>query len=241
MSWTILIPIVCIGGFMLVFYLFKDKFTGKFVKAYDDANSAWANDKEQVIKEILSNPAKFGMLQAAVGETPIEAICPCEPKKAFGKKLLKGAVEVMTMHQSFDMSLYFLAIAGGELHLMQTDGKIVTSHDAFTLSNLRFVDIRPENNLTKVTNLLSSNNATAPGKDSIFFQSNGEDYSYKLLDQFQEYAKFSVEKNYGSSGKHGVNPFYRVGECDQAERTMLIGIWGPYTIGQFRERILKMK
>lgn len=237
--WTILFPIVFIGGIFVVFYLFKDKFQGKFVQAYDDANKAWADDKEAVIAEMFSNPDKFKMLQDAVGEAPIECLCPCEPKKGIGKKLLKGVVEVATMHQSFDMSLYFFAIAGDELHYMRTNGELVAEHDAFQLSNLRNVEIRPEGNVTKVTNFLSSNNTTAASKDSIFFQSNGEDYSYKLLDTFQDYAKFTVEKGY-SNGKHGQNPFYRTNSMDQTSMTLLAGIYGPQTIAIFREKMLKL-
>ena len=240
MSIMYLIPIVFIGGIFLVFYLFKDKFTGKYVQAHDEASKAWSEDKESVIKEMFSNPEKFKMLQDAVGETPIECMCPCEPKKGLGKKLLKGGVELLTSHQSFDMSLYFFAIAGDELHLLQSNGEMVVSHDAFTLSNLRQVDIRPEGLFTKAAGFLSSNNATASSKESIFFSSKGEDYSFKLLEQFQCHAKFEVEKSY-SEGKFGVNPFYRVSNCTQTENTLLMGMYGPDTIAQFREAIQKLK
>ncbi len=238
--WTVLIPIVCIGGFLVVFYLFKDKFTGKYMKAYDEANKAWADDKEGVIAEMFSNPDRFKMLQDAVGEDKIESLCPCQPKKSFAKSVLKGGVEVLTARQTFDMSLYFFALAGGELHLMQTSGKMVVSHDAWKLENLTGVDIRPEGNVTKVANMLTSNNSTAPSRDSIFFTSQGEDYSFKLLDTFQDYARFEVEKGY-SSGKHGDNPFYRVSKGSQTDVTILTGIYGPETIAAFREAILKLK
>ncbi len=238
--WTVFIPIACIAGFLVVFYLFKDKFTGKTIKAYDDANKLWSDDKEGVLAELFSNPAQFKMIKDAVGEAQIECMCPAEPKKGIGKKLLKGATEVLTSRQSFDMSLYYLVIAGGELHMICSNGEIVTSHDAFTLSNLRNVDIRPENAANKVMNVFTANDGAAGSKESIFFESNGEDYSFKLLDVFQGFAKFKVEKGY-SGGKYGQNPFYRVYEAEDTYTTVLSSIYGPQTMAQFRETILKLK
>ncbi len=239
--WTVLIPIVTIGGILVVFYLFKDKFTGRNVKAYDDAYKAWSENKQGVIHDLFSDAGKFKMLQDAVGESPIECLCPCEPRKSFGKSLLKGGVELLTMRESFDMSLYFFAIAGGELHLMQSDGSMVVSHDAWKLDAMRQVDIRSEGGVKKVTNLLSANNTSAASKDSLFFQSNGVDYGYKLLDFFLEYAAFEVEKSYGTSNKHGVNPFYRTTKTSATEDTMLKSVYGPESIASFREKIGKLQ
>lgn len=240
MLYTILIPVVTIAVIFVVFYLFKDKFQGKFVKAYDDANKAWAENKEGVIAEMFSNPDQFKMIKEAVGEAEVESICPAEPKKGIAKKLLKGVAEVAMSRQSFDMSLYYLVIAGGEMHLLQSDGKKIVSHDAFTLGNMSKVDIRPENAANKVMNVFTANDAAAGSKDSIFFESNGEEYSYKLLDVFQGYPKFEVEKGY-SGGKYGQNPFYRIFAADQQAQTLLGSIYGPQTIATFREAIERLK
>ncbi len=234
-----IIPVVVIGGIFLVFYLFKDKFMAKGIKAYDDANKLWI-DKEAVVKEMFANPDQFKLIKDAIGEAEIECMCPAEPKKGIGKKLLKGATEVLTSRQSFDMALYYLVIAGGELHMLCSNGEMITSHDAWTLSNLRKVDIRPENAANKVMGAFSANDGTVASKDSIFFESNGEDYSFRLLDLFQGFAKFSVEKGY-SDGKYGHNPFYRVFPADNTYYTMLTAIYGPETIAKFRETILALK
>ena len=234
----ILIPIIVIGGIFVTFYLFKDKFTGKRVEIYNEANRQWTEDKEAIVQEIYTNESKFGMLQAAVGDhVKIEAVCPCEPKKSMGKKLLKGGLEVLTSRQTFDMSLYFMVIAGGELHYLQSNGEMIVSHDAFTLNNLRRVDIRPEDGMAKVAGFLTSNDSAAQSSNSIFFESNSKDYSFRLLDLFQGYAKFEVEKGY-SNGKHGQNPFYRVYKSNEEENAILTTFYGPETIATFKKIML---
>ena len=237
--WMYLIPVVVIGGIFVVFYLFKDKFMAKGIKAYDDANKLWI-DKDAVIKEMFSNPDQFKLIKDAIGEAEIESMCPAEPKKSVGKKLLKGATEVLTSRQSFDMALYYLVIAGGELHMLCSNGEMIVSHDAWTLSNLSNVDIRPENTANKVMGALTANDNAAASKESIFFESNGEEYSFKLLDMFYGFAKFTVEKSY-SDGKYGHNPFYRTFPADDTYYGVLTGFYGPETIAKFRETILALK
>ncbi len=237
--WMYLIPVVVIVGIFVVFYLFKDKFMAKGLKSYEEATNLWS-DKDAYVKEIFSNPDMFKLIQDAIGEAGIECMCPAEPKKGIGKKLLKGATEVLTSRQSFDMALYYLVVAGGELHMLCSNGEMITSHDAWTLSNLRKVDIRPENAANKVMGAFSANDGTAASKESVFFTSNGEDYSFRLLDIFHGFAKFSVEKGY-SDGKYGHNPFYRTFPADNTYYGVLTGFYGPETIAKFRETILALK
>ncbi|MDR0510981.1 MAG: hypothetical protein LBH06_07805 [Rikenellaceae bacterium] len=240
--WTILIPVAFIGVFLIVFFLFKDKFIklmggNKNAQAYNEADRMCKEEREAVVGAMFVEPDRFKLVKDAIGEAEIECICPCEPKKGIARKLLKGAAEALTMHQTFDMSLYYLVVAGGELHLLQSDGDKIVAHDAFKLNNLSNVEIRPEGAVTKVTNFIfSNNNATAGSRESIFFRSNDVDYSYRLLDLFVGYPKFTVEKGY-SNGKFGQNPFYRVFAADLTTQSLLTAHYGPESMAKFREKM----
>ncbi len=233
-----IIPIIIIGGIFVVFYLFKDKFMAKTVNAYNEAAQKWTEDKAGVVAEFYSNPDKLGMIRDAV-EKDIDCIVNCSPKKGIAGKILKGAMEMVTMTETFDMSLCYLAIAGDEMHFLQSDGKMIVEHAVFDLKSIENVQMKRDSDAMKAAKYVLSNQGSNSKFYWLSFISKGEEYEFKVDEFMLEFASYTVDKAITVNRKYGQNPFSRVSNASSVDLGLL-NMYAPESIQQFTGKIESM-
>ncbi len=230
-----LIPIVFIAGIFIVFYLFKDKFMAKTVNTYNEAAQKWAEDKEGIISDFFSNPDKFKIVRDAV-EKNIDCIVDSAPKKGIAGKILKGALEMATMRETFDMSLYYLAIAGDELHFLQSDGKMIIEHAVFDLNAIEEVEMKRDGGAMIAAKYIMNSGGSGQQHYWLNFTSNGKAYEFKVNEQLMEFPVYKIEKEITVNRKHGQNPFYRVSNVADIDRSLL-SMYVPESVEKFNQKI----
>ena len=205
-----LIPIIVIGGIFVVFYLNKDKFMAKAMASHNEMNERW-KEKEAVIEDFFTDDNKFGLLQKKLGSKKIESMCwGRPPKNAVGTGLKKGA-ELMMGYETFDMDAYYLAIAGGELHFLHSNGEAIVELESFPLSDMQDAKISYDSDAMKAAKYILSDNGNVK-TFKLSFKIDDENYSFICQEIIETFAKFKVEKEITVNRKMGQNPFSRVNE-----------------------------
>ena len=204
-----LIPILVIGGIFVVFYLYKDKFMAGAMASHNEAMEKW-QDKDAVIKDFFSDENKFGLLQKAVGESQIEALCwGRRPKNAITQGIKKGAEALIGGYETFDMNAYYLAIADGKLHYLCSNGKEVTTHEYFALTEMKEAAISYDSDAMKVAKYILKEGGGDDKTFKLTFNYRDEKQTFTCQELIETFAKFTVGKNDTYNRKMGQNPFYR--------------------------------
>ena len=207
---SFLIPVIIIGVIFAVFYMNKDKFMAKAMASNNEIMERW-NNKDVVIEDFFTDDNKFGLLQKKLGSKKIESMCwGRPPKNAVGQGLKKGA-ELMMGYETFDMDAYYLAIAGGELHFLHSNGEKIVGHEVFPFADMQDIKIAYDSDAMKAAKyILSDNGNTKTFK--LSFKLEDESYSFTCQETIDTFAKFKVEKQITVDRKMGQNPFYRTTE-----------------------------
>ena len=229
---SFLIAIIVIGGIFAVFYMNKDKFMAKAMTSHNELMDRW-NDKDAVIEDFFADDNKFGLLQKKLGEKKIESMCwGRPPKNVVGQGLKKGA-EMMMGYETFDMDAYYLAIAGGELHFLHSDGKQVVEHEVFQLADMQDVKIAYDSTTMQAAKYILSEN----GNQKTFkltFKLEDESYSFLCQEIIETFAKFRIEKQITVNRKMGQNPFSRINEGMTRTDMSLLFMFAAESLEKFK-------
>ena len=232
---TFLIPVIIIGGIFVIFYMNKDKFMAKAMASNNEIMERW-NNKDTVIEDFFTDDNKFGLLQKKLGSKKIESMCwGRPPKNAVGQGLKKGA-ELMMGYETFDMDAYYLAIAGGELHFLHSNGEKIAGHEVFPLADMQDVKIAYDSDAMKAAKyILSDNGNTKTFK--LSFKLEDESYSFTCQETIDTFAKFKVEKQITVNRKMGQNPFYRTTEGLTRTDISLLYMYAAESLEMFKSTL----
>ena len=230
-----LIPIIIIGVIFAVFYMNKDKFMAKAMASNNEIMERW-NNKDAVIEDFFTDDNKFGLLQKKLGSKKIESMCwGRPPKNAVGQGLKKGA-ELMMGYETFDMDAYYLAIAGGELHFLHSNGEKIVGHEVFPFADMQDIKIAYDSDAMKAAKyILSDNGNTKTFK--LSFKLEDENYSFTCQETIDTFAKFKVEKQITVDRKMGQNPFYRTTEGMNRTDISLLYMYAAESLETFKSTL----
>ena len=232
---SFLIAIIVIGGIFAVFYLNKDKFMAKAMTSHNEIMDRW-NDKDAVIEDFFTDDNKFGLLQKKLGSKKIESMCwGRPPKNAVGQGLKKGA-EMMMGYETFDMDAYYLAIAGGELHFLHSNGEQVVEHESFPLADMQGVHIAYDSGAMKAAKYILSDDGNLK-TFKLSFKLDDESYSFLCQEIIESFAKFKIEKQITVNRKMGQNPFSRIMEGMTRTDISLLYMFAAESLEKFKNTL----
>ena len=122
-------------GFMKFYY---PKFKQQYEQAYNESETDWNQNKDQILSEYFSNPNKFGLISQAVqGEKVLGLTSVHSAEKASWADTLKEKlVEEVTFTKSVNAALYYLVATDKGLHYTGFDGEKCFVNEVFDYSQI---------------------------------------------------------------------------------------------------------
>lgn len=146
---TVLMLGLMAGGCFVYMKFYLPKLKQKGLENYEESQKEWVDKKEDIIKDYLTNPNKFGLISKNVeeGEKVIGIVSTNSPKKSTKSKVLSGLKSAITLTEKVDMSLYYLFITEKNLYYAGFDGENCFFNEVFD-SNLITDKVSSDNSFT---------------------------------------------------------------------------------------------
>jgi len=139
-------------------------------------------------------------------------------------------------YETFDMDAYYLAIAGGELHFLHSNGEQVVEHESFPLADMQDVHIAYDSGAMKAAKYILSDDGNLK-TFKLSFKLDDESYSFLCQEIIESFAKFKIEKQITVNRKMGQNPFSRIMEGMTRTDISLLYMFAAESLEKFKNTL----
>ncbi|MBS9766818.1 MAG: hypothetical protein KGV44_04685 [Flavobacteriaceae bacterium] len=134
MVTIIFLGLVLVGYFAFMKFYYP-KMKAKYETSQKEFDEEWGNNKDQIMKDYLTDMNRFGLISQATQDEEIIGICSASLGKSMLKSLTSSAVEglksAITLTSKVDMSKSYLVATDKGLHYMSFDGEKCIVNEVF--------------------------------------------------------------------------------------------------------------